>query len=223
MTLPAFFSPSSDEADCPSGMVEAAILVMLMEEVFDARMVSLESSAARLEKMACLSGRDSDTAWGGFVVRASNARLDVQTDLHNHVYVSHTSQSLFWRDDGDPVPRFLSLLALYLSLCSPGTFSGPSAALARMLTYFRYVLGQKFIHERKAFLYLRRRAVMQKYRDFSSQSRHISNAEACERPFVSYSSHSRDSHISPIWPAPITPTVRMAFATDMVARDVCKK
>lgn len=58
----ALFCPSLLEADCPSGMVAAAILVILIEEVLLARIVDGGSSADRFRKMASFSGRDSDTA-----------------------------------------------------------------------------------------------------------------------------------------------------------------
>lgn len=61
-TLPALFFPSSLAELLPLGMAEAAIFVILMELVLDARMASGRSSAAKDEKMDCLRGSDSDTA-----------------------------------------------------------------------------------------------------------------------------------------------------------------
>lgn len=61
-TLLGLCRPSLLEALWPSGIVEAAILVILMEDVFDASIVVGGSSAARRPKMACFKGRDSDTA-----------------------------------------------------------------------------------------------------------------------------------------------------------------
>ena len=46
----------------PSGMVEAAILVMLIEDVFVARMVFGDSSADSERKIFCLTSKFSETA-----------------------------------------------------------------------------------------------------------------------------------------------------------------
>ena len=50
------------EADCPSGIVAEAILVIEIDEVLEARIVSDGSSAASVRNIACLRGRDSETA-----------------------------------------------------------------------------------------------------------------------------------------------------------------
>jgi hypothetical protein len=62
-TREAAFVASSLAADTPLGMVAAAILVILIELVFEARMASGFSSAANEAKMACFSCTFSDTAF----------------------------------------------------------------------------------------------------------------------------------------------------------------
>lgn len=62
-TLLALCCPCADAAVWPSGMVVAAILVILIEEVFVASMALGLSSADRLRKMAFLRSRFSETAY----------------------------------------------------------------------------------------------------------------------------------------------------------------
>ncbi len=62
-TLDALSLPSVSAAVLPSGMAIAAIFVMLMEDVFVARMVLGDSSADRVRKMPCLIARFSETAY----------------------------------------------------------------------------------------------------------------------------------------------------------------
>lgn len=62
-TRPAIFLPSSLAALTSFGTAEAAILVILMELVFVARMALGLISAANDANMACFKGRDSDTAY----------------------------------------------------------------------------------------------------------------------------------------------------------------
>lgn len=59
----ALFLPSALEAVDPSGIVDAAILVILMDDVLVARMVSAGSSAEKFRKIACFNARFSETAW----------------------------------------------------------------------------------------------------------------------------------------------------------------
>jgi len=61
-TRDALFFPSSLAALALLGMADAAILVMLIELVFVARIASGLSSAANDANMDCLRGRDSETA-----------------------------------------------------------------------------------------------------------------------------------------------------------------
>jgi hypothetical protein len=61
-TRPALRLPSADAADSPCGTAEAAILVMEMDDVLVAKMVSGLVSAASSLNMRCLTSRFSDTA-----------------------------------------------------------------------------------------------------------------------------------------------------------------
>jgi hypothetical protein len=61
-TLLGLLRPSLLDDNWPSGIVEAAILVILIEDVFVASIVEDGSSAASRPKMACLRDKDSDTA-----------------------------------------------------------------------------------------------------------------------------------------------------------------
>ena len=61
-TLDALSLPSGSAAVLPSGIVDAAIFVMLMEDVFVARMVFGDSSAESVRKMFCLMDRFSEAA-----------------------------------------------------------------------------------------------------------------------------------------------------------------
>lgn len=61
-TLEALVWPSGSDAVFPSGMVDAAIFVMLIEDVLDARMVLGDNSADNERKMPCLRPRFSETA-----------------------------------------------------------------------------------------------------------------------------------------------------------------
>ena len=54
--------PSGSAAVLPCGIVEAAIFVMLIDEVLVARIVFGESSSERERKMPCLSAKFSETA-----------------------------------------------------------------------------------------------------------------------------------------------------------------
>ena len=54
--------PSGSDADLPSGIVDAAILVMLIEDVLVASMVFGESSAESERKIPCFNARFSETA-----------------------------------------------------------------------------------------------------------------------------------------------------------------
>lgn len=56
------FCAASSAGETPSGIVAAAILVMLIEEVFDARIVSGLMVRERVRKRFCLSERDSGAA-----------------------------------------------------------------------------------------------------------------------------------------------------------------
>ena len=55
--------PCSDAADTLSGIVAAAIFVMLIEDVLVASMVFGESSAESERKIPCFNARFSETAW----------------------------------------------------------------------------------------------------------------------------------------------------------------
>jgi len=61
-TRDALFFPTSLAALALLGMADAAILVILIELVFVARIASGLSSAANDANMDCLRGRDSETA-----------------------------------------------------------------------------------------------------------------------------------------------------------------
>lgn len=61
-TRPALFLPSSLAALTLLGRAEAAIFVMLIELVFEARIASGLSSAANDANIDCLRGKDSETA-----------------------------------------------------------------------------------------------------------------------------------------------------------------
>jgi hypothetical protein len=61
-TRPALLFPSADAADSPCGTAEEAILVIEMDDVFVARMVSGLVSAAKSENIRCLSSRFSEAA-----------------------------------------------------------------------------------------------------------------------------------------------------------------
>lgn len=61
-TLEAFAFPFSDAADSPGRSVAAAILVMLIELVFVARIASGRSSCASEPKIFCLRESFSETA-----------------------------------------------------------------------------------------------------------------------------------------------------------------
>ena len=100
-------------------MVAAAILVMLMDDVLDARIVSGGTSAARFLKMACFSGRDSDTACSLANQRMEGQNHGREAYLNNHVYVLQPCKPLFDRDNSDPVTGFFGLLSFDLSLYVP--------------------------------------------------------------------------------------------------------
>ena len=61
-TLDALSRPSGSDAVLPSGMVEAAIFVMLIDDVFVARMVCGDNSSDNERKMPCFRARFSETA-----------------------------------------------------------------------------------------------------------------------------------------------------------------
>ena len=61
-TLEVLSLPSGSAAVLPSGIVDAAILVILIDDVFVARMGFGESSAERERKIPCFTARFSDTA-----------------------------------------------------------------------------------------------------------------------------------------------------------------
>ena len=61
-TLEVLSLLSGSAAVLPSGIVDAAILVILIDDVFVARMVFAESSAEREQKIPCFTARFSDTA-----------------------------------------------------------------------------------------------------------------------------------------------------------------
>ncbi len=61
-TLLALFRPSADDPVSPSGIVAAAIFVILIEDVLDARMASGLSLAESSRKMDCFSSSFSETA-----------------------------------------------------------------------------------------------------------------------------------------------------------------
>lgn len=61
-TRPALAFPSSLAGLTPAGTAAAAILVMLIELVFVAKIASGRSSAANDANIDCFSGRDSETA-----------------------------------------------------------------------------------------------------------------------------------------------------------------
>lgn len=61
-TLDVLAWPSGSDAVFPSGIVDAAIFVILIDDVFDARMVLGDNSADNERKMPCLSARFSETA-----------------------------------------------------------------------------------------------------------------------------------------------------------------
>ena len=62
-TLEALSLPSGSAAVLPSGIVEAAIFVILIEDVFVARIVFGDSSAESVRKIPCLIAKFSETAW----------------------------------------------------------------------------------------------------------------------------------------------------------------
>ena len=61
-TRDALRLPASFAAELPSGMVEAAIFVILIEDVFEARMALGDTSVDSSRKMLCFNGRFSETA-----------------------------------------------------------------------------------------------------------------------------------------------------------------
>ncbi len=62
-TRAAFALPCSDAAEIICGTVDAAIFVMLMEDVFEARMASGRNSAASSPKIFCFRDNFSETAY----------------------------------------------------------------------------------------------------------------------------------------------------------------
>ena len=97
-------------------MVAAAIFVMLMDDVLEARIVSGGTSAARFLKMACLSGRDSDTAYSLVNQRIGGQNHGREAYLNDHVHVLKACKPLFDRNYGDPVTGLLSLFGFDFSL-----------------------------------------------------------------------------------------------------------
>ena len=89
-------------------MVAAAILVMLMDEVLDARMVVDGTSAARRLNIACLRGRDSDTACA-YVLRRVGGENAVQKRTSMIMSVSWSPVSPF--SGGTTVTRSRASLA----------------------------------------------------------------------------------------------------------------
>jgi hypothetical protein len=91
ITRPALRLPTADAADSPCGTAEAAILVIEMEDVLVAKIVSGFVSAANSTNMRCLISRFSETAlsvhstdWKG--------RVDLPAHLDDHIDVSQPSQ-----------------------------------------------------------------------------------------------------------------------------------
>lgn len=75
-TRPALLFPNADAADSPFGTAEEAILVIEIDDVFVAKMVSGLVSAANSENIRCLSSRFSETALGYTLCQRSAARTN---------------------------------------------------------------------------------------------------------------------------------------------------
>jgi hypothetical protein len=62
-TRSANFLPSPELAATPSGIVAAAILVMLIDEVFEAMIQDGFTASAKERNKDCFRGNDSETAY----------------------------------------------------------------------------------------------------------------------------------------------------------------
>jgi hypothetical protein len=88
-TRPALRLPTADAADSPCGTAEAAILVIEMEDVLVAKIVSGLVSAVNSSNMRRLISRFSETA-----LRHStdwNERVELPAHLDDHINVSQPS------------------------------------------------------------------------------------------------------------------------------------
>jgi hypothetical protein len=90
ITRPALRLPTADAVDSPCGTAEAAILVIEMEDVLVAKIVSGLVSAANSPNMLCLISRFSETALS---VHSTGwkEQVDFPAHLDNHINVSQPS------------------------------------------------------------------------------------------------------------------------------------
>ena len=72
----------------PSGIVEAAIFVILIEDVFVARIVFGDSFAESVRKIPCLIAKFSETAWVILVSQTTQSLVQSRRNLGLQRYLS---------------------------------------------------------------------------------------------------------------------------------------
>jgi hypothetical protein len=87
-TRPALRLPSSDAADSPTGTAEAAILVMEIDDVLVAKIVSGLVSATSSLNMRCLTSRFSETALDVTFSELETRKSVLPAHLNDHIDVS---------------------------------------------------------------------------------------------------------------------------------------
>jgi hypothetical protein len=100
ITRPALRLPTADAADSPCGTAEAAILVIEIEDVLVAKMVSGLVSAANSPNMRCLISRFSETAFECVHSTDWKKRVDLPAHLYDHIDVSQPSNPHSLINDG---------------------------------------------------------------------------------------------------------------------------
>lgn len=104
-TREAAFFPTSPAALSPAGTTAAAILVMLILDVFEANIASGRRIWEKVVKICRFNARDSETAWDATLVRAIDYTQIKETYLDHHVYIPQTLHAI---DDTDSRSGFFS-------------------------------------------------------------------------------------------------------------------
>jgi hypothetical protein len=204
--------PSSLAALLPSGTAEAAILVMLIDDVFVASIASGRSCALNEANIDCFSGSDSDTAYS--FVRVVNThpfnihnpistnsktkkKKKEKTHLDNHVYIPQALQPHLGRHDLYPLPCVLGVV--------------------RRDTALADVLREQLVNQRKPLGDLLARAVVQQDGDFGAGRGDEGDAGAWQSMCqCGQGGGCEKEEELPIWPAPRTPSVLIPCAMDML-------